>query len=158
MRKCVKGHQCRNLLISYVVDCLLATAFVLCTSLNNCDSDGFVFGLYLFTFCQVFIWGPLSICMVLIVYKMKILLDILNSFRLCLIYTIAPLFLMTADSLCDNVWIGLFNVDSLFGLFLVNLSYYIAVVLIAVMHKVMNRWGGSSNHPDGKIQNLKKLS
>ena len=157
MKNCVKGHQCRNLLISYVVDCLLAIAFVLCTSLNNCDSDGFVFGLYLFTFCQVFIWGPLSICMVLIVYKMKILLEILNSLWLCLIYTIVPLLLMIADSLCDNVWIGLFNVDSLFGLFLVNLSYFIAVVFIAVIHKVINRWGGSSDYSEGNIQNLKNL-
>lgn len=143
MKKCVKRRQCRNLLISYVVDCLLAAVFVLGTSLNNFDSDGLVFGLYLFAFCQVFIWGPLSICMVLIIYKMKILSSIIDNLWLCLTYTIIPSLLMIADSLCDNTWIGLFNVDSVFGLVLVYLSYYIAVVFIAVIHKVSLRTKGT---------------
>lgn len=137
MRKCVKKHRSRNLIVSYMVGCVLAIICALCTGIGNNDSSGFIFGLYLFTFCQVIIWEPLSVCMILIIHKTKILPIILDSFWLCIVYAFLPSLLMIIDALCGNIWIGHFNVDSIFCLVLVYMSYYFATIVIAYVHRLL---------------------
>lgn len=137
MKSWLKGLQSRNLIASYFIGCVLAIIYVICMSINSNDFNGFMFGFYLFLFCQILIWEPISIITILFIQKTGILSLILESFWQCVIYAILPSFLMFTDAYFGNVWIKLFNVDSIFLLILVYLSYYIATIFIAVMHRLI---------------------
>ena len=75
--------------------------------------------------------------MSLLIQKTGILSSILESFWQCVIYAFLPSFLMLTDAYCGNVWIKMFNVDSIFLLILVYLSYYLATIFIAVIHRLI---------------------
>lgn len=137
MKKCMKSQRCKNMIASYLIGCLLAIVFILCTSVDNYGSNEFIFGFYLFLFCQILIWEPLSMGMILLIHKIRILPSILDNFWQCVLYAILPSLLMLADAFCGNVLIKHFNVDSIFLLVLVYLSYYIITILIAVMHRII---------------------
>ena len=131
----LKNQHCRNLVVSYIIGCMLTIACVISTSSNNYDSNEFIFGFYLFLFCQLFIWEPLSICTILFISRMGISPSVLDNLWQCVLYGFLPSFLMQFDAFCGNVWIRQFKVDSIFLLFFVYLTYYIATIIIAVLCK-----------------------
>lgn len=139
MKICVKNQHCRNLVASYTIGCLLAITCVILTSSSNYDSNEFKFGFYLFLFCQILIWEPLSICTILFLSKMDILPFVLDNLWQCLVYGFLPSFLMLLDAFCGYVWIVQFKVDSIFLLFFVYLTYYIATIIIAILHRKIMR-------------------
>lgn len=139
MMKCVKKQRCKNLIVSYLVGCILSIAFVICSDYNNFGSNEFKFGFYLFLICQIFIWEPLSIFMILLIHKMGMIPHILDNKWQCVLYAFFPSLLMLADAFFDNIWIEHFYVDSIFLLFLAYLSYYIVTLFIAIVHNVINR-------------------
>lgn len=128
----------RNLAISYLVGCLLAVIIVVGTTHDSFDSNDFWFGFYLFLFCHTLIWEPLSICTILLIYKTKVLPTILDNLWQCVFYAFLPSLLMFSDAFCGNVWIRHFqNVDSVFLLVVVYLTYYVAAFFIAVFHRIV---------------------
>ena len=139
MKICVKNQHCRNLVASYILGCMLAITCVILTSSNNYDSNEFKFGFYLFLFCQIFIWEPLSICTILFISKMGISPSVLDNLWQCVLYGVLPSLLMQLDAFCGNVWIGMFKVDSIFLLFLVYFTYYIATIIIAILYRGIMR-------------------
>lgn len=138
MKKCVKNQRYRNLTISYLVGCLLAIIIVLGSNNSSCDSNDFRIGFYLFLFCQLFIWGPLSLFTILLVYKTNLLPSILDNLWICIIYGFLPSLLMLCDAFLGNIWIHHFDfIDSVFLLIVVYLSYYVATFFIAVIHRIV---------------------
>lgn len=151
MKICVKNQHCRNLVASYIFGCMLAITCVILTSSNDYDSNDFKFGFYLFLFCQMLIWEPLSICTILFLSKTRILPLVLDNLWQCLLYGFLPSFLMLLDAFCGYVWIIRFKVDSIFLLFLVYLTYYIATIIIAILHSGIRSIKGSIKSIKGTV-------
>ena len=137
MKKCVKSQRCKNLVASYFLGCIFAILFAICMSINNIDSGEFKFGFYLFLFCQIVFWEPISICTILIIYKIRLLPSILDNLWQCVMYASLPSLLILTDASCGNAWIKLFNVDSIIFLIFVYLSYYVAILFIALIHRII---------------------
>ena len=126
--KCMKKQHCKNLVASYIIGCVLAIICVICSDCNNFDSNEFKFGLYLFSFCQIFIWEPLSVCVILLIHKIGILPHILDNIFLCILYAILPSLLMLADAFFDVFLIKHFNVGSIIVLIPVKTLFIILYI------------------------------
>lgn len=131
-RDYMRRSLCKKLMISYFFCSVMPMSvfFMLCMNYND------MYSFYLYSFFQLFIYAPVAVCTVFLVYKAGINRFITKSLLLCVMYSLIPLLLMIIDYILGGVWVKIFKTKSLYMLPVAFLSYFVLTAFIALIHNM----------------------